>query len=133
MGIWPLGLWYPRLSGSCVRYFQRSIKYTFTQPGSWVDLFWDNGGSGPCSQLPTACTYPIDDEHLPVPRSRNPSQLSIDRGELNTGVGGTQQKQFNIQRRIKIEFLDETLRIARFLPDEDLQVGCGRGQGHGWG
>lgn len=47
-------------------------------------------------------------------------QLTIDRGELSTGLGGTQQKEFNIQRRIQIAYLDDSFRIARFLPDDKL-------------
>ena len=35
-------------------------------------------------------------------------------------MGAVQQKEFNIQRRIQIAYLDETLRIARFLPSEEL-------------
>ena len=54
-------------------------------------------------------------------RRRARLQLSIERGELNTGLG-TQQREFGIQRRIQVLYLDDTLRIARFLPDEDLPV-----------
>jgi hypothetical protein len=56
----------------------------------------------------------------PPPTCHTPPQLEIERGELKTGVGAVQQKEFNIQRRIQIAYLDETLRIARFLPSEEL-------------
>lgn len=39
-------------------------------------------------------------------------QLSITEGELNFGVT-KQAKTFNINRKIQIVYLDETLRIAR--------------------
>jgi hypothetical protein len=39
-------------------------------------------------------------------------QLSIREGELNLGVS-TQAKQFDINRKIQIVYLDDTLRIAR--------------------
>jgi hypothetical protein len=55
------------------------------------------------------------------PSLPRPLQLTIDRGELNTGFGGTQPKDFDIQRRIQIVYLDEQVRVARFLPSEDLQ------------
>eukprot|EP00775_Hariotina_reticulata_P005046 gene5046-5287_t len=45
--------------------------------------------------------------------------LRITEGELNLGLG-TQQKEFDITRKIQIVYLDDTLRIARFLPSEDL-------------
>jgi hypothetical protein len=45
--------------------------------------------------------------------------LSIDSGELNTGVG-QQSRDFDIQRRIQVVYLDDTLRIARFLPSSEL-------------
>jgi hypothetical protein len=35
-------------------------------------------------------------------------------------VGAPQLKEFNIQRRIQISYLDDTLRVARFLPSEEL-------------
>jgi hypothetical protein len=35
-------------------------------------------------------------------------------------VGGVQQREFDIQRRIQIAYLDETLRVARFMPSEEL-------------
>jgi hypothetical protein len=39
-------------------------------------------------------------------------QLSIREGELNFGVT-KQSKEFDINRKIQIVYLDETLRIAR--------------------
>lgn len=35
-------------------------------------------------------------------------------------MGGVQQREFDIQRRIQIAYLDDTLRVARFLPSEEL-------------
>ncbi len=62
-----------------------------------------------CTRLPTL-----------TPASRLHPQLEIERGELSTGVGGVQQREFDIQRRIQIAYLDDTLRVARFLPSEEL-------------
>jgi hypothetical protein len=39
-------------------------------------------------------------------------QLSIKEGEISTGLG-KQTKEFDIERKIKIVYLDENLRIAR--------------------
>ncbi|MEW5307257.1 MAG: hypothetical protein WDW36_009665 [Sanguina aurantia] len=46
--------------------------------------------------------------------------LNITRGEISTGFGGPIVKEFDIQRQIKIEYLDERLRIARFQPSDSL-------------
>ncbi|KXZ56152.1 hypothetical protein GPECTOR_1g13 [Gonium pectorale] len=46
--------------------------------------------------------------------------LNITSGELSTGLGGPQKKEFNIQRKIKILYLDEDIRVALFLPSEEL-------------
>lgn len=54
-----------------------------------------------------------------TPLSGDTFQLSITEGELNFGVT-KQAKTFNINRKIQIVYLDETLRIARFLPSEEL-------------
>lgn len=45
--------------------------------------------------------------------------LTIREGELNAGIVN-QQKEFDITRKIQILYLDDTLRVARFLPSEDL-------------
>ena len=45
--------------------------------------------------------------------------MTIDSGELNTGVA-LQTRDFDIQRRIQLVYLDDTLRIARFLPSSEL-------------
>jgi hypothetical protein len=42
------------------------------------------------------------------------TQLRITEGELNSGVGGSIAKEFDIARKIQILYLDETLRIARW-------------------
>jgi hypothetical protein len=60
-------------------------------------------------------------------------QLRITEGELNIGLG-TQQKEFDITRKIQIVYLDDTLRIARSAPGSGGQaaVVCqprGRGVG----
>jgi hypothetical protein len=39
-------------------------------------------------------------------------QLSIKEGEISTGLG-KQTKEFDIERKIKIVYLDDNLRIAR--------------------
>lgn len=44
--------------------------------------------------------------------------LTIDSGEIKSGVGGAQSKELNIQREVQIVYLDEVLRIARYLPVE---------------
>ncbi|PNH12287.1 putative plastid-lipid-associated protein 8, chloroplastic [Tetrabaena socialis] len=46
--------------------------------------------------------------------------LNITNGELVAGLGGPVKKDFNIQRKIKILYLDDEIRIALFLPSEDL-------------
>ncbi len=48
-------------------------------------------------------------------------QLSIRKGELSTGIGGPQMREFDVARKIQIPYLDESLRIARLLPDDDLE------------
>lgn len=40
-------------------------------------------------------------------------QLSIKEGEISTGLG-KQSKEFDIERKIKIVYLDDNLRIARW-------------------
>lgn len=46
--------------------------------------------------------------------------LSISTGEIQAGLGGPVKKEFNIKRKIKILYLDDELRVALFLPSEDL-------------
>lgn len=81
----------------------------------------------PVRPLPNAYACP----HLPThTAAAHPhAQLSITRGELNTGFG-TQQREFDINRTIQLVYLDGNLRIARFLPNEDGEDGegaCGGG------
>lgn len=62
-------------------------------------------------------------------------QLSIKEGEISTGLG-TQAKQFDIERRIKIVYLDDNLRIARCVCVccwEEGRGGMGLGAGEGQG
>lgn len=51
-------------------------------------------------------------------------QLRITEGELNTGLG-TQQKEFDITRKIQIVYLDDTLRIARWAAAWEGQTAGG--------
>lgn len=55
--------------------------------------------------------------------------LNITRGEIKAGIGGTVEKEFNIQRRIQISYLDERLRVARFIPSAELEDDEAAGQG----
>ena len=64
-----------------------------------------------------ALTRTLAPAPLPLPPS---AQLNITSGELKTGLGGALRKEFNIRRRIKISYLDATLRVATFLPDAAL-------------
>lgn len=55
--------------------------------------------------------------HVCPPSSLPPNpctQLSIKEGEISTGLG-SQTKEFDIERQIKIVYLDENLRIARYV------------------
>lgn len=42
-------------------------------------------------------------------------QLTIGRGEVNTGLGGSKQEELDIEVRMQITYLDDNLRVTRFL------------------
>ncbi|EFJ43883.1 hypothetical protein VOLCADRAFT_106656 [Volvox carteri f. nagariensis] len=54
------------------------------------------------------------------PISADTYLLNITDGEISAGLGGPIKKTFDIQRKIKILYLDDKVRVAQFLPDDSL-------------
>lgn len=54
-------------------------------------------------------------------------QLNITEGELKAGLGGAEKKVFDIQRKIKIMYLDDEYRVAKFLPSDMKDNEGGKG------
>ncbi|GFR47215.1 hypothetical protein Agub_g8896 [Astrephomene gubernaculifera] len=55
------------------------------------------------------------------PLSGDTFLLNISSGEIMPGVGGPIKKDFNIQRKIKILYLDEDVRVTLFLPSDEVR------------
>jgi hypothetical protein len=63
--------------------------------------------------LLTPTPRPLYLRHRPhTPPTALQRQLSITEGEINAGFGAS-PKAFDIQRKIQIVYLDDTLRVAR--------------------